>query len=77
MPNSTAVLTDTATLSTNAFSEASLIKAAEKGYEITGMASATRRSAAELHACLELIAAACDAGDAQLTLTNNILGTFS
>lgn len=77
MANSTAVITDLATLDATAFSSASLSKAKAAGMDIDGMAELATVGAADLKRLLKLIAANCDSGDAQLTLTNNILGTLA
>jgi hypothetical protein len=77
MANSTAVLTDSKTLSTSAFSAATLAKAEAAGIDVKGMAGEAALKAAELKRCLTQIANACDSADGQLTLANNILGTVS
>lgn len=80
MANSTHVITDCNTLAGTAFSAASLTKAKSASgdnIDIAGMAISATAHAANLKNVLTLIANACDAGDAQLTLTNNILGTLS
>jgi len=77
MANSTAIGSDTQTLNTTAFSAATLTKAKDEGMDIIGMANAASLKAQELKTCLQAIAAGCDAGDGQLTLTNEILGTLA